>query len=81
MEDSVHLISRNFQREALEEILDEEDDLLPTWEGVKKGGALWNRQFQAWPGIWASYLGAELRSERFVSILFPSTHSRSHWIG
>eukprot|EP00929_Paragymnodinium_shiwhaense_P036391 TRINITY_DN19510_c0_g3_i1.p2 TRINITY_DN19510_c0_g3~~TRINITY_DN19510_c0_g3_i1.p2 ORF type:complete len:656 (-),score=195.32 TRINITY_DN19510_c0_g3_i1:150-2117(-) len=22
-----------------------EDDLLPTWEGVPKGGALWNRQF------------------------------------
>ena len=33
-----------------EEIMDEEDDLLPTWEGVKKGGALWNRQFQAWEG-------------------------------
>jgi protein-S-isoprenylcysteine O-methyltransferase Ste14 len=23
-----------------------EDDLLPTWEGVPKGGALWNRQFR-----------------------------------
>lgn len=34
------------QEESEEEIIDEEDDLLPTWEGVKKGGALWNRQFQ-----------------------------------
>uniref|UniRef100_A0A7S2VMF5 Protein-S-isoprenylcysteine O-methyltransferase n=1 Tax=Zooxanthella nutricula TaxID=1333877 RepID=A0A7S2VMF5_9DINO len=23
-----------------------EDDMLPTWEGVPKGGALWNRQFR-----------------------------------
>eukprot|EP00438_Fugacium_kawagutii_P015781 Skav218876 [mRNA] locus=scaffold2503:61464:64334:+ [translate_table: standard] len=34
------------QEESEEEIIDEEDDLLPTWEGVRKGGALWNRQFQ-----------------------------------
>jgi len=29
-----------------EEDLPSEDDLLPTWEGVPKGGALWNRQFR-----------------------------------
>ena len=40
--------------EEVEEVDDEEDcdeeasedDLLPTWEGVPKGGALWNRQFR-----------------------------------
>mmetsp|Transcript_22545 Transcript_22545/g.49839 ORF Transcript_22545/g.49839 Transcript_22545/m.49839 type:complete len:640 (-) Transcript_22545:37-1956(-) len=29
-----------------EEEVQSEDDLLPTWEGVPKGGALWNRQFR-----------------------------------
>ncbi|OLP83796.1 Protein-S-isoprenylcysteine O-methyltransferase [Symbiodinium microadriaticum] len=34
------------EQEESEEEIDEEDDLLPTWEGVPKGGAIWNRQFQ-----------------------------------
>ena len=42
-------------------MIDEEDDLLPTWEGVKKGGALWNRQFQA-PWEFGQIIVAELRS-------------------
>lgn len=29
-----------------EDDVQSEDDLLPTWEGVPKGGALWNRQFR-----------------------------------
>jgi len=29
-----------------EEDIQSEDDMLPTWEGVPKGGALWNRQFR-----------------------------------
>jgi len=37
------------EEEAEEEFDDEElhseDDMLPTWEGVPKGGVLWNRQF------------------------------------
>jgi len=34
------------EQEESEEEMEEEDDLLPTWEGVPKGGAIWNRQFQ-----------------------------------
>mmetsp|Transcript_134969 Transcript_134969/g.319955 ORF Transcript_134969/g.319955 Transcript_134969/m.319955 type:complete len:607 (-) Transcript_134969:80-1900(-) len=32
--------------EEMDDDLRSEDDLLPTWEGVPKGGALWNRQFR-----------------------------------
>ena len=46
MEDTVPEDGAGVQEESEEEIMEEEDDLLPTWEGVKKGGALWNRQFQ-----------------------------------
>merc|ERR550525_805443 len=34
------------EEEDAEEDIPSEDDLLPTWEGVPKGGALWNRQFR-----------------------------------
>mmetsp|Transcript_26033 Transcript_26033/g.82264 ORF Transcript_26033/g.82264 Transcript_26033/m.82264 type:complete len:595 (-) Transcript_26033:112-1896(-) len=34
------------EEENCEEDIPSEDDLLPTWEGVPKGGALWNRQFR-----------------------------------
>jgi len=34
------------EEEEEEEELQSDDDLLPTWEGVPKGGALWNRQFR-----------------------------------
>jgi len=32
--------------ECVDDDVHSEDDLLPTWEGVPKGGALWNRQFR-----------------------------------
>uniref|UniRef100_A0A7S1W0F9 Protein-S-isoprenylcysteine O-methyltransferase n=1 Tax=Alexandrium catenella TaxID=2925 RepID=A0A7S1W0F9_ALECA len=34
------------EEEDAEEDVASEDDMLPTWEGVPKGGALWNRQFR-----------------------------------
>lgn len=34
------------EEEEPEEEVQSDDDLLPTWEGVPKGGALWNRQFR-----------------------------------
>lgn len=34
------------EEEDEEDDIQSEDDLLPTWEGVPKGGALWNRQFR-----------------------------------
>jgi len=34
------------EEEGDEDDVQSEDDLLPTWEGVPKGGALWNRQFR-----------------------------------
>ncbi|CAJ1361356.1 unnamed protein product [Effrenium voratum] len=34
------------EEDEIEDDCRSEDDLLPTWEGVPKGGALWNRQFR-----------------------------------
>ncbi|CAK9064582.1 Protein-S-isoprenylcysteine O-methyltransferase B (AtICMTB) (Isoprenylcysteine carboxylmethyltransferase B) (Prenylated protein carboxyl methyltransferase B) (Prenylcysteine carboxyl methyltransferase B) [Durusdinium trenchii] len=44
-EENEHL-QEETEEEEIEDDLRSEDDLLPTWEGVPKGGSLWNRQFR-----------------------------------
>lgn len=39
-------LQEDTEEEEIEDDLHSEDDLLPTWEGVPKGGSLWNRQFR-----------------------------------
>lgn len=53
MSDNAEECAEEFDEELDDECDDEElddcpseDDMLPTWEGVPKGGALWNRQFR-----------------------------------
>ncbi|CAJ1395755.1 unnamed protein product [Effrenium voratum] len=46
MEDNAPEDGPDMEQEESEEEPDEEDDLLPSWEGVRKGGTIWNRQFQ-----------------------------------
>ncbi|CAK9022580.1 unnamed protein product, partial [Durusdinium trenchii] len=50
MQDNCEEENENLQEETEEEEMEDdlhsEDDLLPTWEGVPKGGSLWNRQFR-----------------------------------